>query len=172
MVKKIVFLLASVIMALASEYTLDTSKSEVYYDAKKDQFFSTYTVIGLNKTLSGSLQTAGATLKGNLKIDVLKFVSDSEKRDENVAEHMNAPTQPFVTFTYIIANNTARGEMSINGVTQNISFPVSIKESASELSVDGNITVKYTDFGMETPSNFILSAHDELVIGARLYFKK
>ncbi len=43
--------------------------------------------------------------------------------------------------------------MLVNGVSQNISFQVIINETATELTVDGKI-------------------HDELVIGARLYFKK
>ena len=33
------------------------------------------------------------------------------------------------------------------------------------------LSIKYSDFGVETPSNIILSAHEDLVIGAKLYFK-
>lgn len=172
MVKKMTLLLASTLIMFASDYTLDTTKSEVYYDAKKEQFFSTHTVIGINKGLSGTLEKSDGELYGKLNIDVLKFDSDSSKRDSNVAEHMNAETHPFVTYSYMIADNRASGTMMVNGVSKEISFPVVIQEKDGELFVEGNISIKYSDFGMETPGNFILSAHDDLVIGARLYFNK
>ena len=62
--------------------------------------------------------------------------------------------------------------MTINGVSKEIAFPVRMSEENGQLFVEGNITIKYTDFNMETPSNLILSAHDDLVIGAKLYFNK
>lgn len=172
MLKKITLLLASTLIMFASDYTLDTTKSEVYYDAKKEQFFSTHTVIGVNKGLSGSLKKTNGKLYGKLKIDVLKFDSEDSRRDGNVAEHMNAKTHPFVTYNYTITNNRASGMMMVNGVTKKISFPVVIEEKGGKLFVKGNISLKYNDFGMETPGNLILSAHDDLVIGARLYFNK
>ena len=172
MVKKIVLLIASTMIMLASDYTLNTTKSEVYYDAKKEQFFSTHTVIGVNKGLSGTLEGSDDEWYGKLKIDVLKFDSDSGKRDSNVVEHMNAETHPFVSYSYMIVNNRASGTMNVNGVNKEISFPVIMQEKDGELFVEGNISIKYSDFGMETPSNFILSAHDDLVIGAKLYFNK
>ena len=172
MVKKITLLLASTLIMFASDYTLDTTKSEVYYDAKKEQFFSTHTEIGVNKGLSGSLKKTNGKLYGKLKIDVLKFDIDSSERDSNVAEHMNAKTQPFVTYNYTIANNRASGMMIINGVSKKLSFPVIIRKEDKKLFIEGMINIKYSDFGMEAPSNIIISAHDDLVIGARLYFNK
>lgn len=44
MVKKIALFLATSIALMAGSLTLDSTKSEVYYQAKKDQFFSTYTI--------------------------------------------------------------------------------------------------------------------------------
>lgn len=172
MLKKIALLLASTLVIFAGNYTLDTTKSEVYYDAKKDQFFSTYVVAGINKGLSGSMSETDGSLHGELKVDVLKFDSNDTRRDGNVAEHMNAESHPFVTYDYKIINNIASGIMTVNGVSKEISFPVLVEEKGEKLYVEGNVSITYEDFGMETPGNLILSAHDDLVIGARLYFNK
>ncbi|WP_321778549.1 YceI family protein [Sulfurimonas sp.] len=172
MLKKITFVILSSMLLLAGEFSLDTSKSQVYYEAKKDQFFSTYTILGTNKGLKGTLEKADYGYKGELSIDVLSFDSDDERRDKNVEEYLNAKKHKLMTFIYEINNNQAMGTMTINGVSKEMVFPVNIKEDDSSLAIDGNITIKYTDFNVETPSNFILSAHEDLTIGAKLYFSK
>ena len=49
MLKKIVLVLAAATVLAAGDLTLDAAKSEVFYEAKKDMFFGTYTVIGVNR---------------------------------------------------------------------------------------------------------------------------
>ena len=172
MIKKIALLAVSTLALVAGDYTLDTSKSEAYYEAKKDQFFSTYTILGVNRGLSGSLQKLTNGYSGELNVDVFGFDSEDSRRDGNVEEHLNGETYKFMTYNYVLQDNEASGTMTINGVSKEIAFPVEMKEEQGQLFVEGNITIKYTDFGLETPSNLILSAHDDLVIGAKLYFNK
>ncbi|MEA2091782.1 MAG: YceI family protein [Campylobacterota bacterium] len=172
MFKVILALVATSVLIFSAELVLDENKSNVYYVAKKDQFFSTYEMIGVNKVLSGAISTQGDLISGELKVDAKKFITDSTKRDSNVAEHLNSDTQPFISFIYTIENSQARGTMTINGVSKDLSFPVVTEANDAGIQIDGNITIKYTDFGMDTPSNLILSAHEDLVIGAKLYFNK
>ncbi len=172
MIKKIALFLVSTVVLIAGDYTLDSSKSEAYYEAKKDQFFSTYTILSVNKGLSGFLQELPNGHRGELNVDVYAFDSDDTRRDENVEEELNAETFKAITYKYELHDNEAKGMMTINGVSQEIVFPVEMSEADGQLLVEGNITIKYTDFNIETPSNFILSAHDDLLIGARLYFNK
>ncbi len=172
MVKKIALLLASTVILMAGELVLDTSKSEAYYEAKKDQFFSTYTILAINKGLNGSLVKLPGGYRGSLSIDVFSFDSKDERRDDNVEGYLNAENYKLMTYKYELRDKEARGIMTINGVSKTITFPVTMKEENAQLFVEGNITIKYTDFGIETPSNLILSAHDDLVIGAKLYFNK
>ena len=153
-----------------SDFTLDTSKSEVYYEAKKEQFFNTYTILGINRGLSGSLEKTEHGYKGELSIDVFMFDSDDSYRDDNVEEYLNVDTHKLMTYDYEIRDNTVVGDMKINGVTKKIAFPVTLKDENSQLFVEGNISIKYSDFNVETPSNFFLRAHEDLVIGAKLYF--
>ena len=172
MLKKIILVLGSVGVLMASTFNLNETKSEVYYEAKKDQFFSTYTIIGINKGLSGSLVKYEDGYKGSLTVDAFSFITDSERRDSNVKEHLNSDKYKFITFEYVLDKNIVKGTIHINGVSKKISFPVVVKEDKSELLVSGKITIKYSDFNIETPSNLILTAHDDLVIGAKLYFNK
>ncbi|MGB6018642.1 MAG: hypothetical protein WBF77_03505, partial [Sulfurimonadaceae bacterium] len=82
----------------ASDFTLDTSKSEVYYEAKKEQFFNTYPILGINRGLSGSLEKTELGYKGELSIDVFTFDSDDSYRDDNVEEYLNAETHRLMTY--------------------------------------------------------------------------
>jgi len=154
----------------AGEFTLDTNRSYVYYEAKKNQFFNTYPVLGINRGLSGSLEKSEHGYKGTLTIDVSAFDSDDSYRDDNVEEYLNAETYKLMTYDYEIRENLAEGDMEINGVTKKIAFPVIVKDENGQLFIEGNISIRYSDFGIETPSNFFLRAHDDLVIGAKLYF--
>ena len=172
MLKVVVVLMTSWVLMFGAEYKLDESNSNVYYEAKKDQFFSTYTMLGINKLLSGVLVKEGDSISGELSIKANGFVTDSSKRDSNVAEHLNSETKPLISFVYTIEKMIANGVMIVNGISKELTFPVVINEDESQIQIDGNITVKYTDFGLEAPSNFILSAHEELVIGANLNFQK
>ena len=164
--------MVSSIAMFASQMKLDESLSKVYYEAKKDQLFSTYTIYGENKSLSGLITKKDGALSGELSINSANFKTDSSMRDSNVAEDLNSKAHPLITFIYKIKNNKAYGNMSVNGITKELSFPIVIKENESSLNIDGNISIKYTDFGIETPSNMILTAHDTLVIGANLVFVK
>ncbi|WP_345976135.1 YceI family protein [Sulfurimonas sp. HSL3-7] len=154
----------------ASDFTLDTNKSYVYYEAKKKQFFNTYPVRGINRGLSGSLEKRELGYKGKLRIDVFTFDSNDSYRDDNVEEYLNAETYKLMTYDYEIRENIAEGDMKINGVTKKITFPVTLKDENGQLFIEGNIRIRYSDFNIETPSNFFLRAHDDLVIGAKLYF--
>ena len=172
MLKVVVVLMTSWALTFGAEYKLDENSSNVYYEAKKDQFFSTYTMLGINKLLSGVLVKEGDSISGELSIKANGFVTDSSTRDGNVAEHLNSETKPLISFVYAIKDMQANGVMIVNGVSKELTFPVVMSEDETQIQVDGNITVKYADFGMEAPSNFILSAHEDLVIGAKLHFKK
>ena len=172
MLKVLMVLTMSWVLMFGADYKLDEKSSSVYYEAKKDQFFSTYSMLGINKLLSGVLNKEGDSYNGELSIKANGFVTDSEKRDSNVAEHLNSETEPLISFVYTIKEMVAIGQMKINGVSKELTFPVVIKEDDTKIQIDGNITIKYTDFGIETPSNLILSAHEDLVIGANLSFQK
>lgn len=154
----------------ASDFTLDTGKSYVYYEAKKEQFFNTYPIRGINRGLRGSLEKRELEYKGMLSINVFTFDSDDSYRDDNVEEYLNAETHKLMTYDYEIRENIAEGDMKINGVTKKITFPVTLKDENGQLFIEGNISIKYSDFNIETPSNFFLHAHEDLVIGAKLYF--
>ena len=172
MIKKIVLVLVSAVVLIAGDFSLNKSKSEVYYEAKKDQFFSTYTILGLNKGLSGTLQKLPKGYRGVLNVNSFSFLTDDKRRDNNVKEHLNSDKHKLIVYRFELHDNVAAGNMTINGVTKEISFPVKMEENDVYLSVEGNITIKYSDFDVETPSNLILSAHDDLVIGAKLHFNK
>lgn len=172
MIKYLLLFLLSYTLLFSSEYILDNTKSEVYYDAKKEQFFSTHTIISINKSLNGLIQKVDDKYSGKLSIQVTGFDSQSSMRDDNVDEMLQAEAYPFITYKYTIVDNHASGIMTINNVSKKINFPVKIKEDDNGLYIEGSVKIKYTDFGLQTPSNLIVTAHEDLIIGAKLYFIK
>ena len=172
MIKKAILLLSTSLIIFAGDFSLDTNKSEVYYEAKKDQFFSTYTILATNKGISGTLMKLPKGYRGTLNIDVFSFDSDNTRRDSNVEDYLNAQTYGLINYEFELYKNKATGIMTINGVSKEINFPVKMDKKGEELFVEGNVTIRYNDFNIDTPSNIILSAHDTLIIGAKLYFHK
>lgn len=154
------------------EYTLQ-NKSFAFYEAKKKQFFMTFDVISTSKTISGDLSKKDGICKGSIKIDARDFDSKNKIRDSHVKnDYLNTNKHPFITYSFEIVDNTTKGVISVNGVEKEISFPLNISVQEDIVSLDGKIEVKYSDFGIKTPANFILSAFDELNIGAKLFLKR
>ena len=164
-------LLASVVFA--NSYTLDENTSSVYYEAKKEQFFMSFDIKGINKELKGKIKETQKGYEGNIQINALAFDSDGSKRDEHVKEdYLKANQFPYIKFEYTIEDHIARGIMYVAGENRHIEFPVKMRENDSRLIIEGSIKIKYSDFGIKTPANFILSADENLVIGANLNFIK
>ncbi len=169
---KLWLLLASLSIVLADDFVLDVNRSKAYYVAKKEQFFGTYTVVGSNKNLNGSLKRFSNGYKGIVKIDAASFESGNSFRDGHVREYLDAKKHKQIIYRYRLANDKSSGIITIKGVEKKIMFPVVVQETKDRIVVEGNVTVKYSDFGIETPSNIFLKAHEDLTIGAILYFDK
>lgn len=155
---------------MASDLLLDANLSKAYYIAKKDQFFGTYTVEGKSDKLRGSLQRTSNGYRGDLYIEAASFESGNFLRDKHVREYLHARKYRQISCSYDIRNNEATALLKVNGVSRRVVFPVVVERTDRYLLIEGNVSVKYSDFGIETPSNIILKAHDDLTIGARLYF--
>lgn len=76
--------------------------------------------------------------------------------------------EKFPTATFAITkveNNVMSGNMTIKGVTQPVSFPITILESENEYILSGTATIDRTLFGVEFGStNFIKDLADKAII--------
>lgn len=144
-----------------------------FYEAKKEQFFSTYEIRGVSKAVRGRVSKRNGTYTGFVRIDAGSFKSGSGMRDTHVREdYLQADIHPYITQTFTVSNGTAKGTITINGVAKKIAFPVEVVEEESGVIISGKAKVRYSDFNIKTPSNLILSAHEELFIGATLFLEQ
>lgn len=169
---KYLILTSSMIGALmAGEYTIQ-DKSFSFYEAKKEQFWTTHDIKGISKYLTGTVSEKNGKYEGFIKIDARKFTSDDDMRDAHVREdYLKANAHPYITYKFKVINSISIGTINVNGIDKQVSFPIDITQEGENIVFYGKIRVRYTDFGIKTPSNFILSAHEDLTIGAKLFLK-
>jgi polyisoprenoid-binding protein YceI len=125
------------------------------------------TAVGRTSTVTGSVLLTGATVStGSISVDVGSISSDRSQRDQQFTERiMQASQFPTATFTLTKAidlgtvpavgttvNATATGNLTLHGVTEAVSFPVTVKRSAASVAVAGAVPITYADYQIDNPS--------------------
>ncbi|MBT6120984.1 YceI family protein [bacterium] len=165
MIKKIV--IAAVIAMMgssiyASTYTIDASHSDVGFSVKH---LGISKVRGQFKTVTGTIDWDKNGKSKNTKINgniVVKSLStQNEKRDGHLisADFFDADNFPAITFTskkveMRMGKTVVKGDLSIHGVTKEVSIPVEFAGPVSDpwgnekIGVDGELTINRTDYGL------------------------
>lgn len=170
MLRHLILTSAMIGALMAGEYKVQNN-SFAYYQAKKEQFWLTIDIEGVSKSVTGNISENGGIYKGTIKIDASAFKSGDRMRDSHVSEdYLHSDKHPFITYKFEAQNGNSKGTMKVNGVEKQVSFPVKIAMENNQVAIEGEVRVKYTDFNIQTPANFILKAHEDLVIGAKLFF--
>jgi len=96
------------------------------------------------------VQTATVT------VQVKAFVCPNEEMTQHLLETMKPDKFPEIVYRLeryeaTGAQTQATGSMTIAGVTQPMSFPVTLKASAQGVQVEGNTRLDMTKFGVEPP---------------------
>ncbi len=125
------------------------------------------TVVGTSDDVRGSLVIEGFTLKSaELEIDVATIVTDNAQRDRffqqqavQVTEHPKATfvltepvTQPVAPETGQVVEQTLTGELTIAGVTQQVTFVAQVRSDGETTEIAGQIPITFADFGVTAPS--------------------
>ena len=125
------------------------------------------TAVGRTDDVTGSVLLTGSTVStGSISVDVGSIASDRSQRDSAFSGRiMQASQFPKATFTLTEAidlgtvpavgatvNATATGDLTLHGVTKPVSFPVTVKRSASSVAVAGSVPITYADYQIDNPS--------------------
>ncbi len=173
MLRYIMSVILVVAVAFGSSEFYVAKHSFAFYEAKKEQFFSTLEIRGISRIVTGRAKKEGDAYRGELKIDARQFESGSGMRDSHVREkYLHTGSYPYITYVFTLSDGVSSGDITVHGVTKKVTFPIDVSESNGSLIVTGTVRVKYEDFGIETPSNLILRAHDDLLIGATLFLEE
>lgn len=143
--------------------------------------------VGRTNQVSGSLAIQDTTLLStDFEIDVASIKSDSSKRDEqftgNIMDTATYPTANFRLLTPIdlgtipVAGQkitaTAIGELTLHGVTNQVSFDITATIDNGIIGVLGSIDITFADYGIANPSNPFVTTGDTGLLEFVLAFQK
>ena len=166
---------------------LATSESTVGYRVKEVLGGVDTEGVGRTNQVNGSLTIQDTTLLSTVfEIDVASIKSDSSKRDSQFSGNiMDAATYPTATFRLLTPielgsipaddqniTATAQGELTMHGVTQQVSFDVTAKIANGIIGVLGSIDITFADYGIANPSNAFVTTGDTGLLEFVLAFQK
>jgi len=143
--------------------------------------------VGRTNQVNGSLRIQETTLLSAVfEIDVASIKSDSSKRDNQFTGNiMDTATYPTATFRLLTPielgavptdgqniTATAQGELTLHGVTQQVSFDVTAKIANGIIGVLGSIDITFADYGIANPSNAFVSTGDTGLLEFVLAFER
>jgi polyisoprenoid-binding protein YceI len=164
-----------------------TDGSEVGYRVKEVLGGVDTEGVGRTDAVSGTLTIQGTSIIGTtFEVEVATITSDSTRRDSQFAGPiMETAAYPTATFQLtqpielgaIPAPGTtvtalAVGELTMHGVTRDVSFEVSARMDNGVIGVLGSIEVRFSDYEIDNPSNGFVTTGDTGLIEFVLAFAR
>jgi polyisoprenoid-binding protein YceI len=144
------------------------------------------TAVGRTNDLSGTLSIAGSSLTAaSITADLSGLVSDDERRDDQLRRQaLETDLYPTATFelnepieipeTASDGDSiqvTARGDLTVHGVTHAVDIPLNVRYEDGVMGVAGSLEIAFADYGIEQPTSFlVLSVDDHGTIELQLFF--
>lgn len=135
-----------------------------------------FEAVGRTSEIDGSMTIEGTTATAaEFNVDVASITSDDGRRDGRFAGRiMNSDEFPTATFLLSAPIDfgeeglngdsvtvNAEGELTLRGVTNPVTFPITARLVGDEIETTGQIPVLFSDYGIDNPSNPAVSVRDE-----------
>lgn len=131
--------------------------------------------VGRTNAVSGSMTISGTTVTdASFTVDMTQITTNESRRDNRVQSALNTQQNPNATFTLTEpielgadaasgaeVTATAKGDLTINGVTKAVEFPLQAKLVDGTVVVVGSLDVTFSDFGVEVPSAPVVLSVDD-----------
>jgi polyisoprenoid-binding protein YceI len=148
----------------------------------------THDAVGRTQQVTGSMTLSGSQVTTlDISVDTTTLTSDDERRDNQLRER-GLETDAFPTATFSLTEPidvgtapdagerieaTATGDLTLHGVTKQVSVPVQARWTGDQIEVAGSADITITDYGIELPTGFIvLSIADTGTIEFHLLFQR
>ncbi len=133
------------------------------------------TAAGRTKKVTGSLVISGTTLtETEIVVDIATITSDESRRDSKFrGDIMESDTYPNATFTLTEPvelgaipapgeqiTATATGTLQLKAAEKTVTFEVQAQLIDGKIEVTGAIPVKFSDYGIDNPSNPVVTTED------------
>jgi len=169
----IVFIAVSPPGLWASEFKVDKKRSSVTVDVKAtgDDFTAHLEDYMVHIMIDdGTHQPTNAVFKWDFK----NLKTGKDKRDEKMLEWMGVPKYSQASFTFekweVKKGETyATGIMEMHGIKKSLTFPVTLKQEAKEMTIMGQAKMDYQDFNLKIIRMMLLfKVNPQLVISFEL----
>jgi polyisoprenoid-binding protein YceI len=144
--------------------------------------------VGRTPDITGSITLAGTTLTAaELTADLTTLQSDESMRDGQLGRQ-GIQTDQFPTATFVLTQPiemgaipeenvafsvTAVGDLTLHGVTKNVTIPLNAIRSGDIVGVSGSLTFTWADFGMEQPTSMrVVSLADDVTMELQVFFRR
>lgn len=159
---KLVIVLFLVLFANANELVLENGQINAHTEVFGDSTIDPQTK-KINAKLTKDLDIE--SIRGVFEIDALSLVSDNESRDEHMYETLNTKSAPKISFKISSISKSENsykieGVLNMNNQDKEIFSIAEIKQNNNIISMDGEFSIKLTDFGLEPPKMFFLTVRD------------
>lgn len=146
------------------------------------------TAVGRTPNVSGTITVSGLKVTAaEITADLTTLKSDDDRRDGQLnRQGIQTGTFPTATFkltepitgTAIPADGTvvdvvAKGQLTLHGVTKDVSIPLKAQHSGSVIEIAGSIELTFADYDITPPSSFaVLSVEDTGTLELQLFFTR
>ncbi|MFI5226286.1 MAG: YceI family protein, partial [Candidatus Limnocylindrales bacterium] len=144
------------------------------------------TAVGRTPSVSGSMTIDGTTVTaGTVTADLTQLKSNDDRRDGQL-NHQGIETSTFPTATFTLTSPidlgsvpadgqqvkvTAKGQLTLHGVTKDVEIPLTAQLSGSIIEVAGSLPITFSDYGIQAPTSFaVLSVADSGTMELQLFF--
>jgi polyisoprenoid-binding protein YceI len=144
------------------------------------------TAVGRTPNVSGTLTLSGTTITAvEVTGNLFTLQSDDDRRDRSLRQQALETSQfPNATFKLTeplqlgslpadgaTFSTTAKGELTLHGVTRPISIDLSGTRQGGVITITGSMTIVFADYNIRKPSSFlVLSVDDHGVMELQLHF--
>jgi polyisoprenoid-binding protein YceI len=163
-----------------------TDASEFGYRVEEVLAGVNATAVGRSNEISGLMTIAGTTIPVvDIEVQVASITSDESRRDGAFTGRvMNAAEFPTATFTLtqpielgaVPADGeqitaSATGDLTLRGVTNEVTFDVTAQANGQLIGVLGSIPVLFSDYGIDNPSFAGVTTEDNGLVEFVLVFE-
>ncbi len=146
----------------ASDFRVEVSATAHSFDVLLDSYA---TVI--------ELDDSGELVKAEFSFDCAALDSDNKKRDKKMLGWLEAESMPKISFSLKEvkkegASLVGIGDLSMHGVTKEISIPFSMTKEGSQVTLEGSATVDHQEYGLEIITMFFFKVDPKLEISFKL----
>lgn len=163
------------------EFTLQDTTTAAFAGFRVQEVLSGIgdaTAVGRTPDVAGTVTIEGAEVSAaEIRAGLSSIVSNESRRNNAIQRALNTSSNPDATFKLIepislgaaaeageLVTTTARGELTINGVTNEVEFEIQAQLIDSRILITGKTQVDFDDYNISAPSAPVVVSVEETAI--------